>query len=115
MAFRNHKFSYSCPPPQDVYDEVISTTMVDDVEVPSVVSVTNSDFTKDLPNLSDYKLSDLLQAGVPLSPVNPKVLGTAEDKLNNIVDDVINNTPTPAPAPDNDNNAPDNDNNNDNL
>lgn len=112
MAFRNHKFSYSCPPPQDVYDEVISTTIVDDVEVPSVVSVPNSEFTKDLPNLSDYKLSDLLQAGVPLSPVNPKVLGTAEDKLSNIVDDVINNTPTPEPAPDNDNN---NDNNNDNL
>lgn len=110
MAFRNHKFSYSCPPPQDVYDEVISTTIVDDVEVPSVVSVSNSEFTKDLPNLSDYKLSDLLQAGVPLSPVNPKVLGTSEDKLNNIVDDVINNTPTPVPAHDNDNN-----NNNDNL
>lgn len=104
MAFRNHKFSYSCPPPQDVYDEVISTTIVDDVEVPSVVILPNSEFTKDLPNLSDYKLSDLLQAGVPLNPVNSKVLGSVEDKLNNIVDDVINNTPTPAPAPDNDNN-----------
>ena len=104
MAFRNHKFSYSCPPPQDVYDEVISTTIVDDVEVPSVVILPNSEFTKDLPNLSDYKLSDLLQAGVPLNPVNSKVLGSVEDKLNNIVDDVINNTPTPAPARDNDNN-----------
>lgn len=100
MTFRNHKFSYSCPPPQSVYDEVISTTIVDDVEVPSVVSVPNSELTKDLPNLSDYKLSDLLQAGVPLNPVNPKVLGTVEDKLNNIVEDVINNTPTPEPAPD---------------
>jgi hypothetical protein len=104
MAFRNHKFSYSCPPPQDVFDEVISTTIVDDVEVPSVVSVPNSELTKDLPNLSDYKLSDLLQAGVPLNPVNPKVLGTVEDKLNNIVDDVINNTPTSDPASSNDNN-----------
>lgn len=102
MAFRNHKFSYSCPPPQDVYDEVISTTIVDEVEVPSVVKLPNSEFTKDLPNLSDYKLSDLLQAGVPLNPVNSMVLGTAEDKLNNIVDDVINNTPPPASAPDND-------------
>ena len=104
MAFRNHKFFYSCPPPQDVYDEVISTTLVDGVEVPAVVILPNSEFNKDLPNLSDYKLSDLLQAGVPLNPVNSKVLGTAEDKLNNIVDDVINNTPTPAIAPDNDNN-----------
>lgn len=98
MAFRNHKFSYSCPPPQEVYDEVITTQIVDGVEVPTVVSVPNSEFTKDLPELSDYKLSDLLQAGVPLSPVNSKVLGTVEDKLNNIVDDVINNTPTPEPA-----------------
>lgn len=104
MAFRNHKFSYSCPPPQDVYDEVISTTIVDDVEVPSVVKLPNSEFTKDLPNLSDYKLSDLLQAGVPLNPVNSKVLGTVEDKVNNIVDDVINNSPTPQSAPDNVNN-----------
>lgn len=104
MAFRNHKFLYSCPPPEDVFDEVISTTIVDDVEVPAVVKLPNSEFNKDLPNLSDYKLSDLLQAGVPLNPVNSKVLGTVEDKLNNIVDDVINNTPTPAAAPDNDNN-----------
>lgn len=104
MAFRNHKFSYSCPPPQDVYDEVISTTIVDDVEVPSVVKLPNSEFTKDLPNLSDYKLSDLLQAGVPLNPVNSKVLGSVEDKVNNIVDDVINNSPTSQPAPDNANN-----------
>lgn len=104
MAFRNHKFSYSCPPPQDVYDEVISTTIVDGVEVPAVVKLPNSDFNKDLPNLSDYKLSDLLQAGVPLNPVNSKVLGTVEDQLNNIVDDVINNTPTPEPAPDKVNN-----------
>lgn len=98
MAFRNHKFSYSCPPPQEVYDEVITTQIVDGVEVPTVVSVPNSEFTKDLPDLSDYKLSDLVQAGVPLSPVNSKVLGTVEDKLNNIVDDVINNIPTPEPA-----------------
>lgn len=104
MAFRNHKFSYSCPPPQDVFDEVLSTTIVDDVELPSFVKLPNSEFNKDLPNLSDYKLSDLLQAGVPLKPVNSKVLGSVEDKLNNIVDDVINNTPIPEPAPDNDNN-----------
>lgn len=99
MAFRNHKFSYSCPPPQDVSDEVIITQIVDDVEVPTIVSVPNSEFTKDLPDLSDYKLSELIQAGVSLSPVNPKVLGTVEDKVNNIVDDVINNTPTSDPAP----------------
>ncbi|WP_278699083.1 hypothetical protein [Leyella stercorea] len=98
MAFRNRKFSYSCPPPQEVYDEVITTQIVDGVEVPSIVSVPNSEFTKDLPELSDYKLSDLIQAGVPLNPVNPNVLGTVEDKLNNVVDDVINNTFTSEPT-----------------
>lgn len=95
MAFRNCRFSYSCPPPQEVYDDCITTTIVDGVEVPNVVSVSNSEFTKDLPNLSDYKLSDLIEAGVPISPVNPKVLGTIEDTLNNVVDDVLNNTSTP--------------------
>lgn len=99
MAFRNCKFSYSCPPPQEVYDDCITTTIVDGVEVPNVVSVSNSEFTKDLPNLSDYKLSDLIEAGVPISPVNPKVLGTIEDTLNNVVDDVVNNTSTPTSEP----------------
>lgn len=98
MAFRNRKFSYSCPPPQEVYDEVITTQIVDGVEVPTIVSVPNSEFTKDLPELSDYKLSDLIQAGVPLSPVNSKVLVTVEDKLNNVVDDVINNSLTSEPV-----------------
>lgn len=98
MAFRNRKFSYSCPPPQEVYDEVITTQIVDGVEVPIIVSVPNSEFTKDLPELSDYKLSDLIQAGVPLSPVNSKVLVTVEDKLNNVVDDVINNSLTSEPV-----------------
>ena len=94
MAFRNHKFSYSCPPPQEVYDECITTTIVDGVEVPTIVSLPNSEFTKDLPDLSDYKLSDLVQAGVPLSPVNSKVLGSVEDKLNNVLDDVISDVDT---------------------
>lgn len=94
MAFRNCRFSYSCPLPQEVYDDCITTTILDGVEVPNVVSVPNSEFTKDLPNLSDYKLSDLIEAGVPISPVNPKVLGTIEDTLNNVVDDVVNNTST---------------------
>lgn len=99
MAFRNCKFSYSCPLPQEVYDECIATTIVDGVEVPNVVSVPNSEFTKDLPDLSDYKLSDLIEAGVPISPVNPKVLGTIEDTLNNVVDDVVNNISTPISEP----------------
>ena len=94
MAFRNCKFFYSCPPPQEVFDECFTTTIVDGVEVPTIVSVPNSEFTKDLPDLSEYKLSDLIEAGVPLNPVNSKVLGTVEDKLNNIVDDVINNAST---------------------
>ena len=94
MAFRNCKFSYSCPPPQEVFDECFTTTVVDGVEVPTIVSLPNSEFTKDLPDLSDYKLSDLVQAGVPLSPVNSKVLGSVEDKLNNVLDDVINDVDT---------------------
>ena len=94
MAFRNCKFSYSCPPPQEVFDECFTTTVVDGVEVPTIVSLPNSEFTRDLPDLSDYKLSDLIEAGVPLSPVSSKVLGSVEDKLNNVLDDVINDVDT---------------------
>lgn len=94
MAFRNCKFSYSCPPPQEVFDECFTTTIVDGVEVPTIVSLPNSEFTKDLPDLSEYKLSDLIEAGVPLSPVSSKVLGSVEDKLNNVLDDVINDVDT---------------------
>ena len=94
MAFRNCKFSYSCPPPQEVYDECFTTTVVDGVEVPTIVSLPNSEFTKDLPDLSEYKLSDLIEAGVPLSPVSSKVLGSVEDKLNNVLDDVIDDVDT---------------------
>lgn len=94
MAFRNCKFSYSCPPPQEVFDECFTTTIVDGVEVPTIVSLPNSEFTKDLPDLSEYKLSDLIEAGVPLSPVSSKVLGSVEDKLNNVLDGVINDVDT---------------------
>lgn len=94
MAFRNFRFSYSCPPPQEVFDEFFTTTVVDGVEVPTIVSLPNSEFTKDLPDLSEYKLSDLIEAGVPISPVSSKVLGSVEDKLNNVLDDVINDVDT---------------------
>ena len=94
MAFRNCKFSYSCPLPQEVFDEFFTTTIVDGVEVPTIVSLPNSEFTKDLPDLSEYKLSDLIEAGVPLSPVSSKVLGSVEDKLNNVLNDVINDVDT---------------------
>lgn len=96
MAFRNHKFSPVVSPPTEVYDEVLSSTIVDGVETPVIKSVPNSELSDKLPALSEYSLSDLMDAGVPLKPVSAKVIVSPESEVASIVDDVINNSPAPA-------------------
>lgn len=95
MAFRNHKFSPVVSPPVEVYDKVLTSTMVDDVETPVIKSVPNRDLSDKLPALSEYGLTDLLQAGVPLTPVSSKVMNSYESEAASVVDDVINNAPVP--------------------
>ena len=89
MAFRNHKFSPAVPPPTPVVDEVSSTTFVGDVETPVLRLVPNNEISATLPAPSTYCLSDLLAAGVPLTPVNSKVITTPESELASVVDSVI--------------------------
>lgn len=89
MAFRNHKFSPVVPPPAPVLDEVTSTTFVDDVETPVVRIVPNIELSANLPAPSTYHLSDLLAAGVPLQPVNSKVITTTESEVASVVDSVL--------------------------
>ena len=100
MAFRNHKFSPVVSPPVEVYDKVLTSTMVDDVETPVIKSVPNRELSDKLPALSEYRLSDLLQAGVPLSPVSSKVMNSYESEAASVVDDVINNAPVPPDSSD---------------
>ena len=89
MAFRNHKFSPVVPPPTPVVDEVMSTTFVGNVETPVVRIVPNKELSANLPAPSSYCLSDLLAAGVPLTPVNSKVITTPESEIASVVDSVL--------------------------
>lgn len=89
MAFRNHKFSPVVPPPCPVVDEVSSSTFVGDVETPVVSFVPNSELCASLPAPSSYCLSDLLAAGVPLTPVNSKVISTPDSAAAAVVDSVL--------------------------
>ena len=89
MAFRNHKFSPVVPPPAPVVDEVSSSTFVGEVETPVVSLVPNSELAANLPAPSSYCLSDLLAAGVPLTPVNSKVITTPDSAAAAVVDSVL--------------------------
>lgn len=89
MAFRNHKFSPVVPPPTPVVDEVSSSTFVGEVETPVVSLVPNSELCASLPAPSSYCLSDLLAAGVPLTPVNSKVITTPDTLAASVVDSVL--------------------------
>lgn len=89
MSFRNHKFSPVVPPPAPVVDEVSTSTFVGDVETPVVSLVPNSELCASLPAPSSYCLSDLLAAGVPLNPVNSKVITTPDSAAAAVVDSVL--------------------------
>lgn len=89
MAFRNHKFSPVVTSPTPVVDEVMSTTFVGNVETPVVRIVPNNELSANLPAPSTYRLSDLLAAGVPLTPVNSKVITTPEAEIATVVDSVL--------------------------
>ncbi len=89
MAFRNHKFLPVVPPPTPVVDEVCSSTFVGEVETPTVSLVPNSELAASLPVPSSYCLSDLLAAGVPLTPVNSKVITTPDSAAASVVDSVL--------------------------
>ena len=73
--FRHRKI-YSRPVfPRPIMDEV-EVEKVDENGVVTVdfVERPNSDIEAELPNYSDYQLSSLLAANVPLQPVNSKIL-----------------------------------------
>lgn len=68
FRFRNQKTSLFPPSP---IDEVVAVSNFDEhgVERVSFVSQPCAVNSDSIPNCSDYVLSDLLAAGVPLSPV----------------------------------------------
>lgn len=68
MAFRNHKFRSPRPVPSQVFEEVVKETPRNGVVFCEVV--TQPVDSSMLPAYSDYQLSRLLAAGVPLQQIN---------------------------------------------
>lgn len=73
--FRHRKFTSIPVVPRPIMDEV----QVEKVDENGVITVNfverpNSVLESELPNCSDYQLSGLLAANVPLQPVNSQVL-----------------------------------------
>lgn len=77
MSFRNHKFSPSAPPLQEVFEQILRSSIVDGVEVFTRVDVDTST-RPPLPSPDDYRLSALLASGAPLNEVNPQIFDNLE-------------------------------------
>lgn len=104
MAFRNHKFRPLCPPPTLVKDTILLHSIVDDVDIVTPVEVDAADLAAKLPAPDDYKLSNLLKAGVDVRLVNPVIYNDVDADAEHFVDanlsieddslhpDVIDNT-----------------------
>lgn len=89
--FRFRKNSYKSASPSSVYDEVAVTTVdKNGVECVEFQRVDNSKIAAKLPNYSDYQLSKLLDANVPLQPVNAQVLDAfpSEDEISRTMDEL---------------------------
>ena len=82
MAFKHRKFSYYFPS-DTPFEEVISITSVDGVDVPVVSVIPSMDVSKDIPSYDDYKLSTLLNSGIPLNPVSPNILNNNDIVVEN--------------------------------
>ena len=72
--FRNRKNKVLQCIPKEVYDTVPKSTIIDNTEHISFVKVPNSEVQATLPKYSDYQLSKLLEANIPLQEVRSTIL-----------------------------------------
>lgn len=95
--FRTRKFN-TCPPsPKEFTVPVSEDFMTEDgTRCSHVVQVPASSIGQDLPNISDYKLSALLRAGVPLDVVPSNILDAApsEAQASAILDSLSQSNPS---------------------
>lgn len=73
MSFRNHIFRPFCAAPTKVMQTVLSHSVVDGVDIVTPIQVDASELAANLPSPDDYKLSNLVKAGVDLHTVNPVI------------------------------------------
>ena len=76
--FRTRKFN-TCPPSPKEFNVLVPEDFMteDGTRCSHVVQVPASSIGQNLPNISDYKLSALLRAGVPLDVVPSNILDAA--------------------------------------
>lgn len=93
MAFRNIHYSPPFEKPHEVLEDVLKTDIVDGVAVHSRVTVKSSELASSLPKTDEYKLSALLAAGVPLTPVNPVIFDNPAIDATSVVANLPNEEP----------------------
>lgn len=85
MSFRNHKFRPLCPAPTLVKDTILSHSIVDGVDIVTPVEVDAAELAAKLPAPDDYKLSNLLKAGVDVRSVNPVIYSDVDADVEHFV------------------------------
>lgn len=85
MAFRNCSFNPSFFRSCKVMDDVVKSTIVDGVEVETVVQVDASEIAETFPDVDDYKLSALMATGQPLNAVDPAIFSNPYSDAENIL------------------------------
>lgn len=73
MAFRNHSFRPCSAAPSKVLQTVLSHSVVDGVDIVTPIQVDAAELAANLPSPDDYKLSNLIKAGVDVHSVNPVI------------------------------------------
>lgn len=94
MAFRNIHFSPPFENPHEVLEDVLQTDIVDGVAVHTRITVKSSELALSLPKIDEYKLSALLAAGVPLTPVNPVIFDNPSTDASSVVANLPVEEPT---------------------
>lgn len=85
MAFRNIHYSPPLENSREVLEDVLQTDIVDGVAVHTRITVKSSELASSLPKTDEYKLSALLAAGVPLTPVNPVIFDNPATDATSVV------------------------------
>lgn len=89
MSFKNFVFRPVNAAPCCVKDVVLSHSIVDGVDIVTPVEVDASTLVANLPSPDDYKLSNLVKAGVDVHVVNPVIYSDMDADVAHVVDDVL--------------------------
>lgn len=99
MAFRNCSFNPSFSRSCKIMDDVVKATIVDGVEVETVVQVDASEIAETFPDVDDYKLSALMATGQPLNAVDPAIFSNPYSDVENILNASLSAQDEPAQEP----------------